>query len=103
MAVVVASATHVRYWRVCFTSCSGREPPVAIHLSSRTISPKHCQRSSGFLARQVRIVQSSAGGVIGSNVEIPGGCEDRIDAIRLAFDFPVNAGRPVAISYSTQP
>src|SRR2546427_32464 len=98
MAVVVTSATHVRYWRGGFFSFSCRGPPGGVPFNSRTISPKHCQRSSGFFARQVRIVQSSAGGVIGSNVKILGGCEDRIDAIRLALDFPVNAGRPVAIS-----
>ena len=42
-----------------------------------------CQRSSGSFSRHFRMTWSSAGGVIGWMLEIGGGCDDTIAAIRL--------------------
>ena len=49
------------------------------------------------------ITQSSAEGVVGWSVEIAGGSEDMMAAIRLAWLLPVKALLPVAISYSSAP
>jgi hypothetical protein len=55
------------------------------------------------LARHVRTSRSSAGGLIGCEAEGGGGSVVRIAEISDAWLAPLNALRPVTISYSTEP
>ena len=74
-----------------------------IHRNCVATSCALCHRSSGSLARQVRITRSSESGASGCTVEIGGGSRSRIEAIRLARLFASKARLPVVISYSSEP
>ena len=74
------------------------EPASPIQRSSLATSCALCQRSSGSFSRHFVTTWSSAGGITGWTDEIGGGCDERIAAIRLVFDLPSKARRPVAIS-----
>src|SRR6516225_5129065 len=74
-----------------------------IHLSWRPTSATLCHRSSGSFAKQVRIVKSRVGGVVGWTEHTGLGWAARMAAIVDAAVFPSNALVPVTISYSTAP
>ncbi len=74
------------------------DPASPIQRSSLATSWALCQRSSGSFSRHLFTTWSSAAGITGWTDEIGGGCEARIAAIRLVFDLPSKARRPVAIS-----
>src|SRR5439155_3527842 len=77
-----------------FTSGAGipaSEPPSAIHFSSSWRSFADCHLFSRSFAKHFFTARSSARGVMGRREITGGGCEARIDAIKLAWLFPSNA------------
>src|SRR5687767_9151767 len=72
----------------------------AIQWSSEATSRAVCQRSSRSFARQRAMTRSKGAGTSGTNDRTGAGWSLRIAPIRLACVLPVNACRPVTISYS---
>ncbi len=80
------------------TGTPAREPDSVIHLRSCRRSRAVCQRSSGSFSRQRMTARSSAGGESGASTETGCGVSFKMAAMRLAWLFPWNGRRPVAIS-----